>query len=138
MTVGELSRRTGTPVKALRRYEQLGLIYTVGRSSANYRLFDESALWCIQVIHNLRALGLTVAEISDLAGIYLGKPDLPIGPELAERLRTVRARIDDRIGALQEVRRRMDDFETCYEEELSGRTGSDFRATDPRFRGDGP
>jgi MerR family transcriptional regulator, copper efflux regulator len=138
MTVGELSRRTGTPVKALRRYEQLGLIYTVGRSSANYRLFDESALWCIQVIHNLRALGLTVAEISDLAGIYLGKPDLPIGPELAERLRTVRARIDDRIGALQEVRRRMDDFETRYEEELSGRTGSDFRATDPRFRGDGP
>jgi MerR family copper efflux transcriptional regulator len=138
MTVGELSRRTGIPLRALRRYEQLGLIYTVGRSPANYRLFDESALWCIQVIHDLRALGLTVAEITDLAGSYLGKPDLPIGPRLAERLRIVRARLDDRIAALEEVRRRMDDFETCYEDELAGRSGSDFRATDPRFRPDRP
>jgi hypothetical protein len=34
------------PVKALREYEDLGLIYTVGRSAGNYRLFDEEALWC--------------------------------------------------------------------------------------------
>jgi DNA-binding transcriptional MerR regulator len=138
MTVGELSRRTGTAVKALRRFEHLGLIYTVGRSSANYRLFDESSLWCVQVIHGLRALGLTVAEIRDLAGIYLGRTDPPIGPQLAERLRTVRARLDDRIAELQEVRRRVDDFERCHEEVLAGRTGSDFRTTDPRFRDHGP
>jgi hypothetical protein len=46
MTIGALSRRTGVPVKALREYEDLGLIYTVGRSAGNYRLFDEEALWC--------------------------------------------------------------------------------------------
>ena len=138
MTVGELSRRSGTTVRALRRYEHLGLIYTAGRSPANYRLFDESALWCVGVIHGLRGMGLTVAEIVDLAGVYLGKPDLPIGPQLAERLRTARARLDDRIAALQEVRRRMDDFEACYGEELTDRTRSGFRAADPRFRDDGP
>ena len=44
MTIGELSRRTGVSVKALRRYEGMGLIYTAGRSASNYRLFDESAL----------------------------------------------------------------------------------------------
>jgi len=33
ITIGALSRRTGVPVKALREYEDLGLIYTVGRSA---------------------------------------------------------------------------------------------------------
>jgi hypothetical protein len=50
MTVGELSRRTGLSIKAIREYEALGLIYSAGRSEGNYRLFDETALWCAQVI----------------------------------------------------------------------------------------
>ena len=71
MTVGELSRRTGTPVKALREYERNGP-HLYGRPEpANYRLFDESALWCVGVIGGLRSLGLTVAEIREVAGIYL-------------------------------------------------------------------
>ena len=44
MTIGRLSQRTGVPVKVLREYEDMGLIYTVGRSAGNYRLFDEDAL----------------------------------------------------------------------------------------------
>lgn len=46
MTIGGLSRQTGVPVKTLREYEDLGLIYTVGRSAGNYRLFDaEASAW---------------------------------------------------------------------------------------------
>ncbi len=63
MTVGELSRRTGVPIKTLRMYADWGLVYTVGRSATNYRLFDSDALWCVRLIYELRALGLTVAEI---------------------------------------------------------------------------
>ncbi len=66
MTIGELSRRTGVSVKILRRYDSQGLLYSAGRSAANYRLFDESALWCVEVVTGLRNLGLTVAEIRDL------------------------------------------------------------------------
>ena len=33
MTVGGLSRCTGVPVKTLREYEDMGLIYTVGRKA---------------------------------------------------------------------------------------------------------
>ena len=131
MTIGELSRRTGTPVKALREYEGMGLIYTVGRSPANYRLFDDSALWCVGVIRVLRSLGLTIREIQEVAGVYLGRPDQPIGPEVAARLRAARARIDARISALQEVRRRIEEFETAYASELAG-DGGDVVASDPR------
>jgi MerR family copper efflux transcriptional regulator len=134
MTIGQLSRRTGLSVEAQRRYEDIGLIYTVGRSSANYRLFDESALWCVRVIRDLRALGLTVAEIREIAGVYLGQPDRPIGHHLDQRLRAVRARLDARIAELQDLRRRVDDLEARHRAELADRPGADFRAVDPRFR----
>src|SRR6476620_2912486 len=63
MTIGTLARRTGVPVKTLREYEDLGLIYTVGRSAGNYRLFGDEALWCVGVVTTLRSLGLTLSEI---------------------------------------------------------------------------
>src|SRR5260370_29030202 len=110
MTIGELSRRTGMPVKALREYEGLGLIYTVGRSPGNYRLFDESAFWCVGVIRSLRALGLTVAEIKEIADLYLGRPDEPIRPHLAVHLRTAPERIDALIHELQQLRPPIDAY----------------------------
>lgn len=134
MTIGELSRRTGMPVKALREYEGMGLIYTVGRSSGNYRLFDDSALWCVEVIRALRSLGLTVAEIKEIAGIYLGQPDQPIGPHLACRLRGARARVNARIDELQQLRRRIDQFEAGHAAELAGHGDGDLCGGDRRSR----
>jgi DNA-binding transcriptional MerR regulator len=63
MTVGELARRTGLSIRAIRVYEGLGLIYSAGRSEGNYRLFDETALWCAGAVEKLRSLGLTLAEL---------------------------------------------------------------------------
>lgn len=132
MTIGELSRRTGVSVKALRRYEGLGLIYTAGRSPANYRLFDQSALWCVGVIGGLRNLGLTIAEIKDLACVYLEAPSEPIGPRVAERLGAARERLDARIAELEGLRRRIDEFEVSHRGQLSGAPEADFRNDDPR------
>lgn len=73
MTIGQLSQRTGVPIKALRHYEDLGFLYTLGRSESNYRLFGEEAVWCVQVIQGLRSLGLTLKEIQVLVRCYLGQ-----------------------------------------------------------------
>lgn len=67
MTIGELSEHTGVPIKALRTYTDLGLIYTPGRSTAGYRLYTDDALRCVRFIGELRGLGLTIAEICQLA-----------------------------------------------------------------------
>jgi MerR family copper efflux transcriptional regulator len=136
MTIGALSRRTGVPVKALREYEGLGLIYTVGRSAGNYRLFDEEALWCVGVIGTLRGLGLTLAEIRELAASYLERSDEPIGPRVAEVLDAVQARIESRIAGLGEVLRRIDDYRSQFADQLADR--ADFRALDPHFGPPGP
>jgi DNA-binding transcriptional MerR regulator len=136
MTIGTLARRTGVPVKTLREYEELGFIYTVGRSAGNYRLFGEEALWCVGVVGTLRGLGLTLAEIQELTAIYLGRSDEPIGPRLAQILKAVRARSELRIAELQALLQRITDYEADHADELSGRP--DFRAQDPRFGQRGP
>ena len=121
MRIGELSRRSGVPVRVLRRYADRGLIYSAGRSPADYRLFGEPALWCVQVISGLRALGLTVAEISQLAEIYLRAPGEPIGPHFLERDRV-------RLAVAARNEKGPIHFEAGHAAELGG---DGFRAQDP-------
>jgi MerR family copper efflux transcriptional regulator len=131
MTVGELSRRTGLSIKAIRQYEALGLIYSAGRSEGGYRLFDDSALWCARVIERLRSLGLTIKEIDRLGRAYLSRPDEPIGPRLAALLDGSEQRIDQRIAELEAVRQRIRAYRARHAAALAGRTG-DLFGPDPR------
>src|SRR5829696_2587495 len=131
MMVGELAHRTGMSAKAIRQFEGLGLIYSAGRSEANYRLFDESAIWCVQVIGNLRSLGLTIKEIQQLVAVYLDRPGEPIGPRLAELLDRAEGRTELRRQELDRIQRRIRDFRAANSRALAGR--SDLM-TDPRRR----
>lgn len=115
MTIGELSRRTGMPIKNLRQYTDWGLIDTVGRSATNYRLYTLDALWCVHFVSQLRNLGLTVAEIRRLTAT-----DTPVGPHLADLLHESRARLTARITELQQTLRRIDHFEVNHHTELAG------------------
>jgi MerR family transcriptional regulator, copper efflux regulator len=82
----------------------------------------------------LRGLGLTIAEIRDLAAAYNGEDNCPFGPRLAELLRASRARVDARIAGLEQMRRRIDDFETAHPAELAGHTPDVRWTDDPRMR----
>ena len=132
MTVGDLARRTGLSIKAIRQYEAAGLIYSAGRSESNYRLFDESALWCAQVIVTLRSLGLTVKEIEELVGFYLSRPEAPIGSQLARLLDRAEDRIDTRIAELEAARRRIATYRAEHADALAGRPGAELMPPDPR------
>jgi MerR family copper efflux transcriptional regulator len=121
MTVGELARRTGMSAKAIREFEGLGLIYSAGRSEANYRLFDESAIWCVQVIVSLRSLGLTIKEIQQLAALYHDRPEEPIGPRLATLLDRAEQRIEQRRAELDLIQDRIRDFRAANSAALAGR-----------------
>jgi len=114
MTIGQLARRTGVSIKTLREYECLGFLYTLGRSENNYRLFDESALWCVQVIQSLRSLGLTLKEIREITTLYLEHPAEPIKPHLQQNLHQARLRVEAQIADLQALRRRILDFQAAY------------------------
>lgn len=133
MTVGELSRRTGVSVKKLRQYEDRGLIYSLGRSPSGCRLFDDDALWCVEVISTLRSLGLTEAQIQRVGGQYIDHPDEPIGPYLAVMLDTVRARVQTQIDDLRQQMARIDAFERAHRAALSGHDDTAPWGPDPRL-----
>lgn len=106
MTVGDLARRTGMSAKSVRRFTDLGLIYSRGRSAANYRLYDETALWCVHVIATLRGLGLTVDEIKALGSLYLDSPEADVRSMFEDSLRVARRRLESKINRLAETRAR--------------------------------
>ncbi|MBC9724994.1 MerR family transcriptional regulator [Streptomyces sp. TRM68367] len=130
MTVGELSRRTGVPVKTLREYTDLGLIYTLGRSASNYRLFDTDALWCVHWVGELRSLGLTVAEIRELTTAWQGGDGQPTGRRLAQLLDRSRTRLEQRIAAQQQMLHRIEEFKSEHQADLA--EGDFCWAGDPR------
>lgn len=89
MTIGELSRRAGVSIKTLRQYADAGLVYTRGRSSANYRLFDSGGIDRVVFIRKTRGLGLFLADITEVF-------DAEQGAGRCETLRAlVHARIDE-------------------------------------------
>lgn len=113
MTIGQLSRHTGVPIKVLRHYEDLGFLYTLGRSEGNYRLFGQEALWCVQVIEGLRSLGLTLKEIRALVTCYLERPGEPSSVLLEAHLAQALARVETRLTALEAQRQRILEFQAA-------------------------
>ena len=113
MTIGQLSRRTGVPIKVLRTYEDLGFLYTWGRSEGNYRLFGEETLWCVQVIQGLRSLGLTLKEIQALLSRSCERSDVPLSDLLEAPLTQALARVEERLTTLQALRQRILEFQAA-------------------------
>ena len=65
LTAAECAARTGLTVRALRVYENYGLI-TPGRSAAGWRRYGAQELLKLNEIGLLKVLGLTLSQIRDL------------------------------------------------------------------------
>lgn len=66
LTIGEVARRTGFSVKALRFYERRGLLPAAGRSPGGFRLYTDADLHRLEFIRQAKALGLSLAQIRQL------------------------------------------------------------------------
>ncbi|MET8349097.1 MULTISPECIES: MerR family transcriptional regulator [unclassified Micromonospora] len=108
MRVGELARRTGTTVRALRYYESAGLVVP-RRLSNGYRDYEPIALRLVAQIRELMALGLTVEETRPFVeSITDGSDDADV---CAAALATYRSTVDavqERIGKLTAQRDALD------------------------------
>ena len=111
MTIGQLSKLCRVPIKTLRTYEGLGFLSTRGRSEGNYRLFGEETLWCVQVVQELRSLGLTLKEIQALVTCSGERESSPMSVLLEARLRCALARVEAQMSALQALRQRILEFQ---------------------------
>ncbi|RDI49057.1 MerR family transcriptional regulator [Nocardia mexicana] len=99
MRIGELARRTGATRRALRYYEEQGLLPD-RRSPNGYREYDEHAVRLVDNIRRLLSVGFTAEEIVGfLPCMNTDTPlhDLcPAGAEaVARKLASVQSTIDD-------------------------------------------
>lgn len=66
MKIGEVSRRSGLGIEALRFYEKSGLLDRPARTGSGYRLYDEQVLERIGFIKRAQLLGFSLDEIERL------------------------------------------------------------------------
>ncbi len=95
----EAARRLGVSAKALRLYEQRGLVVPV-RSAAGWRAYGPDEMARASEIAALRALGLSLAEVARVLG---GDPK-GLEPALAAHQATLEGRIRQLAGAVEKVR----------------------------------
>ena len=92
MKVGELARKTGKTVRALRLYEELGLL-SPARSEGNFRLYGADEVARVYWIAKLQALGFSLPQIQ---GLLHTVESSSTGPDAMHSLREMfRARLDD-------------------------------------------
>ena len=66
LRIGEVARRSGVGVEALRFYERRGLLGRPARTESNYRVYDESVLERLDFIRRAQAVGFTLDEIGEI------------------------------------------------------------------------
>lgn len=63
MKIGELARRTGTPVETIRYYEREGLLPAPARAENNYRLYGDLHIARLSFVRQCRRLDMALDEI---------------------------------------------------------------------------
>jgi MerR family redox-sensitive transcriptional activator SoxR len=109
--IGEIARRTGLSVSAIRFYEEQGLIEPV-RSGGNQRRFLRSDIRRLSFILIAQKLGLALGEIkAQLATLPQGRT--PNARDWEAISRAIRATLDARIAELTRTRERLDGCIGC-------------------------
>jgi DNA-binding transcriptional MerR regulator len=94
LTIGQLSRRTGVPVKTLRFWSDEGLLPPATRTSHGYRLYAADATIRLDLVRTLREAGLGLEAIKKVL-----RNDL----SLADALRLQLAAVEAHASSLQRV-----------------------------------
>jgi DNA-binding transcriptional MerR regulator len=103
--IGDLARKAGVSVRAIRYYEELGLVSPETHSVGGFRLYSAESLRRLQVIHCLKEMGLSLVEIREI--FHAKKPGAGdrqtvsfLAGVLGERL----TQVETKIAALQKMK----------------------------------
>lgn len=71
MRIGEVAKRAGVSVQAIRFYERRRLMRTPRRTAAGYRIYSESELEIVTVIKKMQRFGFKLAEIRRVLQLWI-------------------------------------------------------------------
>jgi DNA-binding transcriptional MerR regulator len=102
--IGELGRRAGVSTRALRHYEELGLL-PARRRANGYRDYGEHDLAVVAEIRSLVGLGFALEDTRPFVEcLQAGHPSGASCPDALAVHRRKLAEVDDRIARLRAVR----------------------------------
>ena len=111
LPIGELARRTGLAVSAIRFYEAKGLVQAM-RTMGNQRRFLRSDIRRLSFILIAQKLGLGLVEIeAELARLPQGRT--PTLGDWQRQSRSMRVQLDARIALLNRTRMKLDECIGC-------------------------
>ena len=111
LSIGDLARRTGLSVSAIRFYEQRGLV-TALRTSGNQRRFARSDIRRLSFALIAQRLGLTLGEIeAELATLPAGRT--PTREDWQAVSQRIRGALDAKIALLEQTRDKLDSCIGC-------------------------
>jgi MerR family transcriptional regulator, copper efflux regulator len=100
LQIGEVSVRSGLPVKTIRYYTDIGLLAPqVKRAASGYRLYESEVLDRLTFIRRTQGLGLSLSEIRDILEIH-DQGELPCG-QVKQYLKTKLEEIEAQINQLK-------------------------------------
>nr|WP_204261758.1 MerR family transcriptional regulator [Blastococcus saxobsidens] len=105
LRIGEIAARSGVSVRALRYYEEQGLL-DAERTASGQRRYPENAVDRVRFIQQLYAAGLTSKDVLALLPcVHTGVAT----PAMMALLLEQRGRIDRQIAELSKARERLDE-----------------------------
>lgn len=111
IAIGEMARRTGLSVSAIRFYEEKGLVEPI-RTSGNQRRFLRSDIRRLSFILIAQQLGLALSDIEqELAKLPHGRT--PSARDWKRISKSIRGSIDTKIRQLELTRDRLDGCIGC-------------------------
>lgn len=105
MYIGEIAKRTGLSIKAIRLYEEKKLIPAPKRSG-RYRVYTDADIELLLLIKDAKSLGVTLAQLEALITLDNGRLDWG---KVEQFLIHQKRRIAGEIKALNETIARIDD-----------------------------
>jgi MerR family transcriptional regulator, copper efflux regulator len=102
MRIGELAEQAEISTKAIRYYEQLGILAPPARTPSGYRSYDRSALGRLRFVRAAQAVGLTLGEIRQVIA-FRDHGQAPCA-HVSDLLQRHAADLDRRIRELQQLR----------------------------------
>src|SRR5215210_3211996 len=70
LNIGEAATLSGVSAKMIRHYEAQGLLKSIRRTDAGYRLYGRDDVHSLQFVRRARGLGFSMKEIGRLLGLW--------------------------------------------------------------------
>jgi MerR family copper efflux transcriptional regulator len=104
--IGEVARRSGVSVDAVRYYEREGLLTPLERRASGYRRYGEGELARLRFIRRAQNLGFSLKETRELLALSSRRSVATVKRLAQQKL----ADIESRLADLQRIKRGLDEL----------------------------